>query len=262
MTAIISSIDRTLSSLDSTTPDVPEDLPLPRGMLNATVSDISSQSDASHPSRQSHRRSKKYEACDSALGSSLSSLSGYRSDLNMKTQVNTAITRSASVRPPRQTHCLSIQAAKQIESLIINPLLRERTLKEFHPLVRDLPRRINEKEILCLRDLEKTLVHLAPVRYAYPSSKLTPLLTLTLVYKTRARSAKSYLDFCETSIQCIHTTVDHISERDQRRPTDVPYTNGYFLDLVGQIRQYASEVAATRERQATGEAPTEADCSS
>ena len=88
------------------------------------------------------------------------------------------------------------------------------------------------------------------------------MLMLIEVPQSRARSAKSYLTFCETSIQCIHTTVDHIGERDQRRPTDAPYTNGYFLDLVGQIRQYASEVAATRQRQAAGEGPSEKDCSS
>lgn len=40
----------------------------------------------------------------------------------------------------------------------------------------------------------------------------------------------------------------HLNERDQRLPTDRPYTNGYFLDLVAQIRQYAAMIAASRER--------------
>jgi hypothetical protein len=37
-------------------------------------------------------------------------------------------------------------------------------LKPFHPLVRSVPQRIINKQIVCLRDLEKTLLWLAPVR--------------------------------------------------------------------------------------------------
>ena len=65
-------------------------------------------------------------------------------------------------------------------------------------------------------------------------------------------SKASFLLFCETSIQCIHTTVDYLNERDQIRPTDRPYTNGYFLDLVEQVRQYASMIAASRARSQQG----------
>jgi hypothetical protein len=36
-------------------------------------------------------------------------------------------------------------------------------LKPFHPLVRSIPQRIINKQIVCLRDLEKTLLWLAPV---------------------------------------------------------------------------------------------------
>lgn len=65
-------------------------------------------------------------------------------------------------------------------------------------------------------------------------------------------SKASFIQFCETSIQCLHTTVDHLSEPDQRRPADRPYTNGYFLDLTEQVRQYAEMITASRERMAAG----------
>ena len=64
-------------------------------------------------------------------------------------------------------------------------------------------------------------------------------------------SQASFLNFCETSIQCLHTTVNHLNDHDQRRPTDRPYTNGYFLDLVEQIRQYAAMLAVSRARMAS-----------
>ena len=61
-------------------------------------------------------------------------------------------------------------------------------------------------------------------------------------------SKASFLLFSETSIQCIHTTVEYLNERDQTRPNDRPYTNGYFLDLVEQVRQYASMIQTSRAR--------------
>lgn len=75
----------------------------------------------------------------------------------------------------------------------------------------------------------------------------------------RSKSPESYLLFCETSIQCIHTTVSYISERDQRRPTDTPYTNGYFVDLVEQVREYTRMMVAARQRQAAGASSDEMD---
>lgn len=72
-------------------------------------------------------------------------------------------------------------------------------------------------------------------------------------------SRASFIKFCEASIQCIHTTVEYLNEPDQRRPTDAPYTNGYFLDLTEQMRQYAAMITASRERLAAGRAPTEDD---
>ncbi|KAJ6157489.1 hypothetical protein N7470_005081 [Penicillium chermesinum] len=133
--------------------------------------------------------------------------------------------------PRRQ---LDIAACKQIERHIIVPILNEEKLKPFHPLVRTVPRRIVKKQIVCLRDLEKTLLWLAP---------------------KFSTSRASYLHFSEFTIQCLHTSTSHLNDRDQRLPADRPYTNGYFLDLVAQVRRYAAMIQASRERvQATQEA--------
>lgn len=68
-----------------------------------------------------------------------------------------------------------------------------------------------------------------------------------------------------------------LHESDQRAPADRPYTQGYFCDLVEQvrlnellrklldidsklqIRRYATILAATREKQAKGEKLDEMD---
>lgn len=122
---------------------------------------------------------------------------------------------------------LVLAACKQIERFILVPILKEPKLKPFHPLVQSVPARIVNKQITCLRDLEKTLLWLAP--------KLSTL-----------RSA--YLNFAEFTIQCLHTSASHLNDRDQRLPTDRPYTNGYFLDLVSQVRRYAALIRSNRER--------------
>lgn len=66
--------------------------------------------------------------------------------------------------------------------------------------------------------------------------------------KRFSTSYTAYLRFSEFTIQCLHATVPHLNEQDQRLPADRPYTNGYFVDLVAQIRQYAAMMAANRER--------------
>lgn len=58
---------------------------------------------------------------------------------------------------------LSKYACEQIHKYIVKPILLEDSLKEFHPLIRSVPKRIGKKEIKSLRDLEKTLIFLAPV---------------------------------------------------------------------------------------------------
>ena len=169
-------------------------------------------------------------------------------------------TGSSPSRVMGNRHALSEYACRQIQKYIIIPIVKEEKLKEFHPLIFGIPQRVGRKEITCLRDLEKVLLWLAPVSGSFDKGERS----LVAYYFDRgvkkcSVSKTSFINFCETSIQCIHTTVGHLNEQDQRRPADRPYTNGYFLDLVEQVRQYAAMLAASRERAASGEALAEQD---
>lgn len=251
---ILERFDKTLaghssSALDASILHDPEVLPLPSFMLhhttlNADPMDVDTKS-------VSVERSPHQHASDSGLGSSVSGSkygdhgaprSGTRGSISTSvTSTHSAITRSFSaLGSTEEKHTLGEYACKQIHDHIIKPILAEDTLKDFHPLIQDVPRRIGDKNISNLRDLEKTLIFLAPEFSATPAS---------------------YLRFCERSIQLLHATVDCLSEQDQRLPTDRPYTNNYFLDLVEQIRRYAAIMAATRQKEANGEELDEMDYS-
>ncbi|EEH21548.2 hypothetical protein PABG_03764 [Paracoccidioides brasiliensis Pb03] len=158
-----------------------------------------------------------------------------------------AITRSISSNT-LEIPTFGVAARKNIDRFILNPILLEKRLTPFHPLARGVPERIENKEITCLRDLEKTLLFLAPVSQLLDIDVSDCAHTLRNHIKKFTTSKASYIAFCEFTIQCLHTTVGYLNERDQRRPSDRPYTNGYFLDLVEQIRQYASMINAARER--------------
>lgn len=56
-----------------------------------------------------------------------------------------------------------------------------------------------------------------------------------------------YLDFCLTTIRCVQTTVDYLSDGEKTRHGDLPYTNGYFIDFVDQVKHYASHLAIANE---------------
>jgi len=177
------------------------------------------------------------------------------------TRNHTAITKSfTAISSSKEGNVLSCYAIKQIKKHIVDPILADETFKEYHPLIEDIPHRIGDRAITCLRDLEKTLIFLAPVSADFSAGEGV-LAYCFLRLKSRSKSADTYRIFCETSIQCIHTTVDHLNEIDQRRPTDRPYTNNYFLDLVEQVRQYARIMAITRQREAEGKKLTDLDYS-
>ena len=146
---------------------------------------------------------------------------------------------------------LSEYACRQIQKHLIVPILHEERLKNFYHLVSGIPHRVARKEITCLRDLEKVLLYLAPVS-TLPSLLVSGVLGVRTRsdywVKKSSVSKASFLLFCETSIQCIHTAVEYLNERDLTRPADRPYTNGYFVDLVEQVRQYASMISAERAR--------------
>jgi hypothetical protein len=215
-------------------------LPIPRGFLDLPVVDPAMAKENSTERRvlrpRSVRRSK--HASDSGLGSSVAS-NQEKADVesvkkNTKTTVTaTAITRSAASANMEQLPALSRRAVNRIHEHTLSPLLEAETLKDFHPIILDVPRRIRSKDIICLRDLEKTLVFMAP---------------------ERAKSATLYLDFCLQSIRCVQATVEYVSEREQIRPGDRPYTNGYFIDLKEQIYEYARELASVKDKNGLGDA--------
>ena len=149
-------------------------------------------------------------------------------------------------------HTLSEYACEQIQRYIIVPITKEPTLKDFHQLIKSIPYRVGQKQITCLRDLEKVILWLAPVSGSSSVWARSLAHGLGVRVKKYSVSRSSFLNFCETSIQCLHTTVQHLSESDQQRPSDRPYTNGYFLDLTEQVRQYAAMINASRERAAAG----------
>jgi hypothetical protein len=140
-----------------------------------------------------------------------------------------AVTKSAAARSTEADSLvgLSPRATSRICEHTLKPLLGNAGFKDFHSLLLECPRKIQQKEIVCLRDLEKTLLLTAP---------------------ERAKEAGLYLDFCLTTIRCIQATVEYLSDREQTRPRDVPYSNGYFIDLVDQIRQYAQQLADAKEK--------------
>ena len=193
--------------------------------------------------------SLKALASENTGGNTFSSISSDSTEGRVRTGIN-GLTALATGSGAGSQHALSEYACKQIQKHIIIPIASEPKLKDFHSLVKGIPYRVARKEITCLRDLEKVLLWLAPV--SLPPSLRVRSLDLGLIFGAKKFSATkaSFLYFCETSIQCIHTTVEYLNEHDQRRPTDRPYTNGYFLDLVEQVRQYATMLAASRARAA------------
>jgi len=204
----------------------PEVLPVP--VLTVTEPDATQKTRTRHHSHSS----------DSGIGSSIADSTEIIDAPGAKSVARTAPSEggqslsSISDAADDDERGLSKYAADQIHKHIIQPILAEAALKEFHPLIKAVPKRIGNKQIKTLRDLEKTLLFLAPDYSVSPSK---------------------YLHFCERTIRVLHGTVTTLHESDQRAPTDRPYTQGYFFDLVGQIRRYASILAATRARQEQAE---------
>ncbi|KAI0391990.1 hypothetical protein F5Y17DRAFT_467846 [Xylariaceae sp. FL0594] len=186
------------------------------------------------------RRRPQHHESDSGLGTSIATTADKFKDPRSSAGAST-ITRSVNTSKTEAQPRLSSRAFSRIHEHVFKPLLAKPSLKEFRPIVQDCPRRIQEKQIVCLRDLEKTLIFMAP---------------------ERATSAKLYLDFCLTSIRCIQATVEYLSDREQTRPNDRPYTGGYFIDLVDQIKKHAIELKASRDRLAAGEKLDEMDAES
>ena len=269
----LGAIDRGLSAVADTSftarqsfPDEAD--PVPRSFLDHTVGgtgvhspimDQMRSKDSTSDRRvlrpRQNRRPSRY--ADSGLGSSVASSKHEGSSLvddNCAKPSGTvsAISRSAAAHPESLPR-LSVRASNRIQEHILKPLLAKSSLKDFHPIVRDCPRRVNDKEIVCLRDLEKTLMFMAPVSKFQFDDVAEGVAHWFSCLKERTKTAALYLDFCLTSIRCIQATVEFLNEREQTRPHDRPYTNGYFVDLVDQIKQHAQQVQSAKEKEEKGE---------
>ncbi|XXG94691.1 hypothetical protein Hte_000948 [Hypoxylon texense] len=230
--------------LTPTSPFSDDTLPIPRGFLDHTIvgGAMSEEPAPVEPERRvlrpRNRRTSRHHESDSGLGTSVASTKQKRKETKTSRSGPSAITRSVTASMSQNIQRLSGRAKNRITEHILKPLLDDRSLKDFRPIVLDCPRRIQEDQIVCLRDLEKTLIFMAP---------------------ERAKTVELYRDFCLTSIQCIQATVEYLSDREQTRPHDRPYNNGYFIDLVEQIRQHAQQMQEARTRQDAGEELDEMD---
>ncbi|KAG6023547.1 hypothetical protein E4U19_004268 [Claviceps sp. Clav32 group G5] len=207
---------------------------VPRAFLDLPVVDPSMAKPESErrPSLRTRSARPSRHASDSGLGSSIASIEEKGKDMPAQTnekpsikQYNVTSVVNGAPSAQQLLPALSRRAVDRIHEHTIRPLLEKPSLTEFETLVLDVPRRIRSKEIICLRDLEKTLIFMAP---------------------ETAKSVASYLDFCLTTIRCVQATVEYLPEREQVRSDDRPYTHGYFIDLKEQICQYGMQLAAAR----------------
>ncbi|KAK0666256.1 hypothetical protein QBC41DRAFT_154998 [Cercophora samala] len=206
--------------------------PIPRGILDHTLDTVMAKEKEVERKvlRPRTRRTSRHHESDSGLGTSIASTNEKIAAKEQTVAKTTAVTRSAAAArttTTATTQVLGQRANNRICEHTLKPLLGKPEFKDFHPLLLECPRKIQDKEIVCLRDLEKTLLLVAP---------------------ERTKSAGLYLDFCLTTIQCIQATVEYLTDREQTRPRDVPYTSGYFIDLVDQIRHYAQQLSEAKEK--------------
>ncbi|KAB5580534.1 hypothetical protein GE09DRAFT_1167993 [Coniochaeta sp. 2T2.1] len=257
-------IDRTLSSAYNTSTSSFRDdsLPIPRGVLDHTLDSSIMSKDLEVERRVLRPRSRRAQgqhASDSGLGSSIVTTPEKHTGASTKTQrtvKSSAVMRSAAARTTSSAALptLGPKAVNRIYEHTLKPLLSKLSFKVFHPLVLDCSTKIQEREIVCLRDVEKTLLLLAPVSELCNDKGVKGDTYRALCLKERTKLASLYLDFCLTTIRCVQATVEYLSDREQTRPRDVPYTGGYFIDLVDQIRQYAQQLAdANKKGGETGE---------
>ncbi|KAH8694092.1 hypothetical protein BGW36DRAFT_301062 [Talaromyces proteolyticus] len=241
-------MEEILNQLDLGALSLSDDLPIQEKMANSNLNlNLPGNSQWKHATNTSnigkahtlpeqvtgHSR----QASDSGLGSSVSTTGlrdakavHFAAEQEGAAFTQSAITQTLSLPPSNSGETqrpISDAACKVIEQRIVAPILREERLKPFHNLVQTVPERLRRKEIRCLRDLEKILLWLAP-RYA--------------------KSVQLFSRYCEFTIQRVYMTVPYLNDRDRHLPADRPYTNGYFLDLVAQIQQYAAMLSFHRER--------------
>lgn len=207
-------------------------LAVPRVILDHTIMSKEAETERRVLRPRVNRRPARYHESDSGLGTSVATSKEKRAAVAVspakENKAVGAVTRSAASTTKQVG--LSPRATNRIYEHTLKPLLAKPSLKEFHPLVLECPQKIQRQEIVCLRDIEKTLLLIAP---------------------EKTKVSELYLEFCLTTVQCIQATVEFLTEREQTRPSDAPYTNGYFINLVDQINQYAQQLADAKDKKNT-----------
>ena len=163
--------------------------------------------------------------------------------------VTQAPTPPTSTTSARRISPLSPFARKKVNKHIISPILAEERFEEFHPLVTSLGTRGN-KSIRCLRDVEQSLLF-QPLVSQLLSNTITA--SDTTAGKTLNITPQLYRSFGEFAVQVVVDTYQQLPESEQRRASDRPYDNGYFLDLVEQVNRLAAQVGRSRSEVKEGE---------
>lgn len=274
MSSILDQFDLSTLSVNSDRTKQNDD-PVPSGLLAVQMNPEANR--RQQPSKEALARNR--HASDSGLGSSIHTITDSEKGMAAATAkmlatsadrpcrpsahktgpsaLNQSMAPSVSISPSEQVlsgGCLSPAAVKHIDRFILAPILNEEKLKPFHNLVRSVPPRIASKEITSLRDLEHILLWLSPVSWISTHGVGVGVVAyLDRFAKSVCVIPKvsSYLGFCEFTIQRIHMTVAHLNDNERTRKGERPYTNGYFLDLVTQMRRYAAMIAANCARTGT-----------
>lgn len=263
MRMTLDSIDQTLTASQAeTSPNIVVDksFPYPEALHKHSVAMLDEPGKERRVlrPRSTLRRPARHHDSDSGLGTSVGTSKDKAGvDASAKKGKTppvkaSTVTRSAAASTTTMPG-LSSRATSKICEHILKPILAKPQLKAFHPLVIDCPRRIKEKEVLCLRDLEKTLLLIAPVSELQREPGVRQDTYQALFLKESTKVVELYLDFCLTTVRCIQATVESLSDREQTRPRDIPYTNGYFIDLVEQIQLYAKQLADAKDKTLVGD---------
>lgn len=258
MRITLDSIDQTLSASQGESKTlVDKTFPFPDGLRKHSVAMLDEPEKERRVlrPRSTLRRPARHHDSDSGLGTSVATSKDKAADPGKKAKTTSVkpstITRSAAATTTLPG--LSNRATNKICEHVLKPLLAKPELKTFHPLVIDCPRRIKEKEILCLRDLEKTLLLIAPVSEIQRDLGIRGDTYRALFSKESSKSADLWLDFCLTTVHCIQATVEYLTDREQTRPRDPPYGSGYFIDLVEQLQIYAKQIADAKDKKPSGD---------
>ncbi|CAK7264745.1 hypothetical protein SEPCBS119000_001152 [Sporothrix epigloea] len=210
--------------------------------------------------RSVNHRSFNNHASDSGLGSSIASSSVKKYQQQQISPKSTssvrpeAVVRSVAAAPVKveKSIGLSARATNRIYEHTVKPLLANPDYRPLHPILLECTTKINRREIVCLRDLEKAILFMAPVSDLCKDTGVWGNTYWYLCVKEKTKAAQLYLDFSLDSVRCLQATVDLLSEREQTRPPDPPYTAGYFIDLVDQIHHYARQIAEARKNENAG----------